>query len=490
VTRLRLYVHALRAARPRQLRARATRPLRRRRFPRSGGSAPFQPIREAEPLWRSRAFGTADAVAGDGALRLLGASIPFPPRDWTLPGEPRLRRFHLQYGEDVLAWARRGDLPAAHAALHAWLDGNPPGPGDAWHPYPLSTRVGNWIAALTLAPELAEARVVESLSFQLAYLDRNVEDDVLGNHVIRNAKALVLGGVALDDASLLRRGLALLEREVPEQVLPDGGHYERSPVYHQIVLRDLLEARAAAGLGWLDGPLERMTRFAAALTRPDGAPALFNDGTLDLAPELDLPPAPEGLAVFEDTGYAVVRNGPLWLAFDCGVPGPPYLPPHAHADALSFQLWFDGLPVIVDPGTSTYEPGRERDHDRSTRAHSTVTVAGRDQFELWGAFRAGPFPEVRLLGADPLEAEVVTSWYRHRRRLVTDGASLRVEDEVEPSGRAVSTLLLAPGAEPPSGVGGEPEDAWVAERFFERRATSALRAPAKDGWRLGLRSPP
>jgi hypothetical protein len=115
----------------------------------------------------------------------------------------------------------------------------------------------------------------------------NVEDDVLGNHLIRNIRALVLGGTSFGSADLTRRGIELLRRELPEQVLRDGGHYERSPSYHLVVLRDLLEIQAASPHSWLADAIARMGIFAAALARPDGAPALFNDGTVD-APRLEL----------------------------------------------------------------------------------------------------------------------------------------------------------------------------------------------------------
>jgi len=39
----------------------------------------------------------------------------------------------------------------------------------------------------------------------------------------------------------LGKGLSILAREVPEQVLDDGGHFERSPMYHSIILEDLLD---------------------------------------------------------------------------------------------------------------------------------------------------------------------------------------------------------------------------------------------------------
>jgi hypothetical protein len=472
-----LYLHALRAARARQLRARLLRPVARRRFPAGEPPREAAPVPAAAELWRSAAF-----------------EAPSPPDAAT-----RLGRFHRQYGEDVLAAARAGDLEETRRLVATWIEAHPPHVGDAWHPYPLSTRVGNWIAALTLLPELASPEISRSLWRQLRRLERNVEDDVLGNHVIRNARALVLGGVSFGAAELTRRGVDLLRRELPEQVLPDGGHYERSPAYHLVVLRDLLEIQAASPHSWLAEAIERMRGFAAALARPDGAPALFNDGSVD-APRFDLPEPPEGLSVFPDSGFVVVRDGDLWLAFRCGASSPAFLPAHAHADALSFQLWWRGHPVVVDPGTYTYEPGADRDWFRGTRAHSTVTVDGRDQFRLWGAFRSGPLPKVSLRYArdGAIEASVrLPGRVRHVRRIEWEGGEVRVLDELEGKGRhrIESRILWAPErAEVELELLGpgelDSEEAWVSERFGERVATTAavVRAqqelPASLGFRL------
>ena len=392
-----LHLHVARSARARQRRARVLRPLARRRFPGGEPASEAAPVPRAAELWRSAVF-----------------EVSSPPETST-----HLGRFHRQYGDDVLEAARAGNLEETRRLVATWIEAHPPHVGDAWHPYPLSTRVGNWIAALTLMPELASADLSRSLWRQLRRLERNVEDDVLGNHVIRNARALVLGGASFRAAGLTRRGIDLLRREVPEQVLPDGGHYERSPSYHLVVLRDLLEIHAASPHTWLADAIGRMRAFAAALQRPDGAPALFNDGTIDV-PRHELPDPPEGMAVFPDSGFVVVREGALWLAFRCGAPSPEFLPAHAHADALSFQLWWHGLPVLVDPGTYTYEPGKERNWLRSTRAHSTICVNGRDQFRLRGAFRSGPLPKVSLRYArdGAIEASVVLPGkVRHVRRI-------------------------------------------------------------------------
>lgn len=472
-----LVLHGLKVAQSRQLRARALRPLRRRRFG-AGAAPPLQPVPGAVDLWRSPAF----------ALQSLAGS-----------GSERLRSFHAHYGLEPLEATRSGDVSRAAAAIDSWIQRNPARRSDAWHPYTTATRAGNWIAALSLAPDMATDSMRESLWRQLIFLARNVEEDVLGNHVIRNARALVLGGVAFSAPHLLERGLQLLGRELPQQVLADGGHYERSPVYHLVVLRDLLEVEAASGDPVIREVLPSMQAFAAALRRPDGAPMLFNDGTLDLAPAVPLPIAPEGLSLFPETGYAVVRRGRVCLAFDCGPPSPPFLPAHAHADVLSFQLWLDGEPIVVDPGMSTYEPGTERDWYRGTLAHSTIAIDG-DQFELWGAFRAGPFPRVELLEASERELTAAVtgrSGVRHVRRLSL-GDELHVEDVLEGTGEhaLVSSLPLSKRAEIAieATFGPAPvcEQRWVSERLFVRDRAPALvvseriRLPAVRGWRLRL----
>src|SRR5438132_143115 len=134
MTRPGLYLHALRVARRRQLVGRVTRVVNRRRFPALSFHR-FRPLSETEAVWRSTAFSPADDVAGIDDVSILGRTVSFPPIDWSPQGLDRLRTFHLHYGEEVLGWARRGEVESASAALGAWIRGNPPRPGDPWHPY-------------------------------------------------------------------------------------------------------------------------------------------------------------------------------------------------------------------------------------------------------------------------------------------------------------------------------------------------------------------
>jgi hypothetical protein len=256
------------------------------------------------------------------------------------------------------------------------------------------------------------------------------------------------------------------------------------------VLRDLLELAPYADV---EASVRAMTLFAAASSRPDGAPWLFNDGGLDVAPNLALPAPPDGLATFAETGYVFLRSGGVALAFDCGPVSPPFLPAHAHADALSLQIWVDGEPVVIDPGMPTYDAGAERDFFRSSEAHSTVSPGG-SQFESWGAFRAGPLPDVELLEARPdeLVGRVVTARAtEHVRRVRIAAGAILVEDDVTGVAPAavVSTLVLG-SRNTAIDAAVEPErvERVVAERFGERVPARALvqRGVATPRWRIAL----
>ena len=95
--------------------------------------------------------------------------------------------------------------------------------------------------------------------------------------------------------------------------------------------------------------------------------------------------------VFEDAGIAILTdsrdNIERKLVFRSGPFGYGSLAAHGHADALGLVLYVNGKPQIVDPGTFTYfSDSRWRDYFRSTRAHNTVEIDGRNQSEMLGPF--------------------------------------------------------------------------------------------------------
>src|SRR5690606_17828680 len=89
------------------------------------------------------------------------------------------------------------------------------------------------------------------------------------------------------------------------------------------------------------------------------------------------------------SGYVRVTQGNLVAILDLAALGPDYIPGHAHADTLSFERSLGTERIIVNSGTSTYEPGLLRESQRATSAHSTVEIAGESSSDVWGSFRVG-----------------------------------------------------------------------------------------------------
>jgi uncharacterized heparinase superfamily protein len=250
-------------------------------------------------------------------------------------------------------------------------------------------------------------------------LRRCVEHDIGGNHVLRNASALAVGGACCGDRSAWRRGQRVLVRELPLQVLPDGGHEERSPSYARLILGDLedvVEVERRAGRAPSAEILAAVARLGDALrslTGPDGMLPRLNDAWDGPW----FPRSPAAVAELPDTGYVTLRDGEDQVVLDVGPLCPPHLPPHAHADALSFQLWADGDPVVIDAGTGSYAPP-DRAWARSTGSHATVAVDGQDQCTFWGPFRASQLPRVtRGVLQRRRDSVVLTAWHDGYRRL-------------------------------------------------------------------------
>lgn len=365
-------------------------------------------IRALAGVW-STPIGKPTAMIAEHRFRFLNVEHPLATEaDWNHPERPKLWLYNLHYFDDLAA-VDAADRRDWHLDLiRRWVAENSPAKGNGWEPYPISLRVVNWIKWVLAGNELPP-EAVHSLAMQARWLRKRLEYHLLGNHLWANGKALVFAGLFYqgDEAEeWLSRGLKILGSEIPEQILPDGGHFERSPMYHAIIYEDLLDLVSllrAYGrevpVDWLDACV-RMRAWLKALTHPDGGIALFNDAAFGIASteealdayagrlglvRQEYPPRP--LTRFPETGYIRCEKGPAVLLLDVAPVGPDYIPGHAHADTLNFELSLFGQRVIVDSGTSTYEKNAERQRQRGTAAHNTVTINGEDSSEIWGGFR-------------------------------------------------------------------------------------------------------
>ena len=377
--------------------------------------------------------------------------------------------------------ARPSPPEARRALILDWIARHREGVG--WESGPISLRAQTWIKLLLEPGALPEdratrARLAASLASQLTTLSRNLETHLLGNHYLSNLMALVMGGLVFEgpEPNAWLGFERTLREELAEQILPDGAHVERSPMYHSLLLESVLDLAnlAAAAPGRAPSSLVeslretagRMLGALAVWTHPDGEVALFGDSAFGVAhPPATLasygaalriaPRGPKRPGILENAGFVRITSGPFTAITSVAGPMPSYQPGHAHCDALAFELSVGRERVVTDTGVTEYVPGALRDLSRATRSHATVEVNRADQAELWAAHRIGGRPRVVLVSAEPgrrLEA-TCASWSTpdtlHRRVVEAKPGVLEVRDTIEGQLRPVRfTLPLAPGLEP------------------------------------------
>ena len=345
---------------------------------------------------------------------LLGESGHLHELGWDGSQRGKLWRYNQHYFDDLNAEGAADRQKWHSELLSDWVANNSPGVGSGWEPYPLSLRVTNLIKWATRGVKLQPA-IVHSLAVQVRWLSERLEYHLLGNHLFANAKALVMAGVFFEGPEAdkwLVAGLGILQREIPEQILPDGGHFERSTMYHALALEDMLDlinitrcysdrlssAQRQQVVEW--PPLTQgMLTWLKAMCLGDGEISFFNDAAFDMAPrtpdlegyarrligpsKIFLPP----LLHLEDSGYVRINHGSAIALLDVARVGPDYLPGHAHADTLSFELSLGKQRVLVNSGTSQYGSGKERLRQRGTAAHNTASFKDQNSSEVWGGFR-------------------------------------------------------------------------------------------------------
>jgi hypothetical protein len=282
------------------------------------------------------------------------------------------------------------------------------------HPYPTSLRIIN-TAKFISKWGIKEDWLYDELVSDLKFISVRLEYHLLANHLLENAFALYIGGVLTNQQEFTLKGKKLLIQELKEQILNDGMHYERSPMYHLIILERLLDALnfAKSNNDSLESKLKsyaiRMTGLILNWKDLDRMP-MMQDSAYGIAPSVpaileysrrllgnDFPGAASDL---RESGYRRINSGDFRLFVNVGSLGPYYQPGHAHADELNFELFYKGAPVIVDTGISTYEKNQRRLLERSTESHNCIVVNANNSSDVWSGFRVGKRAKVQFLQDD------------------------------------------------------------------------------------------
>ncbi len=345
-------------------------------------------------------------------FHFLNASLSTSERiEWNNTSQEKLWLYNLHYC-DYLQQANL-DKETGLDLITQWIEGNPPCDGNGWEPYPLSLRIVNWVKFLQRfdIDQDTEQMINRSLYLQTRSLRQQLEFHLLGNHLFKNAVTLLFAGyyfTGTEAKEWYAKGKEILNGQLEEQILSDGGHFERAPMYHALILEDILdclnlvrstqEIKGADLESLLKEKAISMLGFLDNILHPDGSLPIFNDTAQGIsstaaqlfayAQRLDLQWKKMDAQISEkpEFGLYVFKKNHWQFVIDAGEIGPDYLPGHAHCDTLSYELSLAGNLIVVNAGVFQYA-GDERNLYRATRSHNTVEIDHAEQHEIWSTFR-------------------------------------------------------------------------------------------------------
>lgn len=388
-------------------------------------------------------------------LKLAG----FEPLEWLVFGfdDPESTDVDL---ESFDTWIREFHIDQCIGSESGYLRG-------AWTPYAVSHRIINLSRYAAWTGELTESNQ-RFLFKNLLFLEKHIEEDVGGNHLIENGAALVLGGAVFPQHGhrFVERGIDVLQHAVTEQFLDDGYHYERSPMYHLAVTERLLSVCAVGKT--LNNDIPEAIRkgtgeahaFIEHLITPDRKIPLLNDAVFGETFEgSSIVRYGNRLGFDEQITPTIDASGLVWLdqhdlfvLADYGASGPKNLLAHTHNDPFTICVWVGGTRVITDTGTYDYQPGTRRQRSRGVRAHNTAHPEGTEPAAFDGRFlmadRLEPTVGMHRGSVDVLYGVYSEpAEYEHQRWLVNGDGWILVWDSIAHEHNLVSRLHTAPGIE-------------------------------------------
>lgn len=396
-----------------------------------------------------------------GTYTFLNETHSFDKKvNYTLDTHSTLWCFHLNYFDyldDFYATFKKNNdlkyIQKANQLILEWIDQSKRYSSVMWSPYTLSLRFTNWMIFLSNTHKYQEEPFIHkmntSLKWQYDFLRHNVEKDIKGNHLLENYMALVYGAIYFKDFKL-DKYITLLSKELSNQLHSDGCHYEKSFSYHirltnrlkeLIVLTEQLKAteNLTSHLFHLTKLMDtfskkfKLDRKNYPLVNDSNYSMTDNVSTIDIK---DIIYSKEKgnvstIKTLNHSDYYYVETKDFEYYLDLGTNGPNALMAHSHNDALSFNLYYKGIPIIDDSGVSEYQPGKWRQFSRSTRSHNTVLINDIEQSDIWKSFRVGRRPNFqspRINKGGSLKRYSGSYTFTHRHKKYTHSRFFSIND--------------------------------------------------------------
>jgi len=464
------------------------------------GPAPGDLRLRLNERWPGDAKRGAAILAGE--VEFAGELLRNPQPVWAPPsgGPGWLAAWHgFGWLADLLSAGAAARDPA-RALIQSWLADNPAWDPIGWRSDVVATRIFTWIVhfeelAGRESDRALRRAMLASIAKQVRHLARTAAWELAGTARLRALKGLVVGLVALGGGEQrTQRALAALERELPVQILPDGGHRSRNPSAQLATLRDLVDIRAvlrAAGLevpGQLQQAIERMAPMLRFFRHGDRRLALFNNSVEEDAVLVDLaltrsetrgqPPlsAPH-------SGFQRLQAGQSLVIVDTGKPPPRGFDGEAHAGTLSFELSQGRERIVVNCGGYRGDRPAWRRVARASAAHSVLVVGDTNSTEITADGSTGRVPgTVRCERAEEGGHQWIAAThdgyrprfgvtYSRELYLAADGDDLRGEDKL--TGRAGAAFAVRFHLHPS-----------VEAAVIEDGGGALLKLPSGAQWRL------
>jgi len=302
--------------------------------------------------------------------------------------------------------------------IEKWIKYNKNKKNPSWDSYPTSLRIVNWIK-WSIQNDYINKEFILSLYEQSLWLSKKIEYHLKGNHLIANAKALIFAGIYFKENNssyLLGLGVNILIKELEVQILNNGAHYERSPMYHVIITEDLLDIISLYKKYNLkiDDRIvltaKKMIKWINFISHSDNSLPFFGDTCYKIARSVEdinyygkkilsinLEKNNKIINQVDAAGYYVLKNHNNSFIANVGHIISKEQPGHSHADLLSFELNLYKNKVFVNSGISTYEKSNLRHFQRSTVSKNTLTLNDKNSQDVWASFRVGKKTRIESL---------------------------------------------------------------------------------------------